>query len=739
MTRKLKILHLEDLASDANLVDRALKKGDLVFEKLLVTKKTDYQNALEEFAPDIVLSDHSLPSFNSIEALKLLKESGIDAPFILVTATVSEEFAVTVIQQGGDDYVLKSNLSRLPSAITSAMDRRFARQEKIRAERELKIAHDTLLFHLENSPLGYIEWDNKLSIRSMSARAEEIFGWTMQEFNERQMNGLQLVYKADLERIDEVSAQLVNGTVKNNKVVNRNHTKDGRLIWCEWFNSVLKNEDDEVMTIMSLVEDVTERKLAEENLRYTLREIADYKYALDESSIVAITDQKGTILHVNDNFCNISKYKREELLGQDHRIINSGYHSKEFIRNQWQTIARGRVWKGEFKNRAKDGSYYWVDSIIVPFLNEQGKPNRYVAIRTDITERKNAEQALINNELRFREFFETAPEALFVIDASSKTFVDHNDNALKLLKCPGDVLHTRSPQDFSPPFQPGGKSSHDKINELFTLAINGGHPIFEWVFRDTTGHDIFCEVRLNLLTNNTRPLVRASVLDITERKELEKSLLEEKVKRQQEITDAVITTQEKERTFLGEELHDNINQILATSMLYMDLAINSDTVRKDIMIDSRNYLFIAVEEIRKLSKSLLPPSLGDTSLREVLDELVSNVQQVNKISFNIDWAVIDESLLDEKQSLAIFRIVQEQLNNIFKYARASMVTISLEQKEGALVLKIRDDGVGFDTSVKRKGIGLKNIISRSQLVNGVVQILSNPGEGCELSVHFATA
>ncbi len=181
-----------------------------------------------------------------------------------------------------------------------------------------------------------------------------------------------------------------------------------------------KSTEGKVEYFSTILRDITESKATELALRNSLKQLSDIKFALDRAAIVAITDERGIINYANDNFCQISKYSRAELIGQNHRLIKSGYHPKEFFQNLWQTILAGQVWQGEIKNKAKDGTYYWVDTTIVPLLSEDGKPSQYLSIRVDITSRKEAEAKLI----------ETTHLQQAILDGANYTIISTDTNGI---------------------------------------------------------------------------------------------------------------------------------------------------------------------------------------------------------------------------------------------------------------------------------------------------------------------
>ena len=326
------------------------------------------------------------------------------------------------------------------------------------------------------------------------------------------------------------------------------------------------------------------------DIQQTRNELMDYKFALDESSIVAITDSRGTITYVNDQFCHISKYARADLIGCDHRIVNSGYHSKEFFKEMWKTIGGGRVWKGEILNKAKDGTYYWVDTTIVPFLNEKGKPYQYVAIRYEITERKRVEQEL------------------------------------------------------------------------------------------------------------------------------------------QKMMSSIIEVQEEERKRLSRNLHDGIGQNLYSHLITINRLMSE--LNHPLLEQMQEEAAQLIEEIREISWELRPSVLDDLGLVPAIRSFLSRYS--DHYSIDVFFDCVLNQRLSISIELTIYRIIQEALTNIRKYAEVTAADVTIREMDDLVRVMVEDKGKGFDLEKQTLGVGLFSMDERARTVGGELSIIATPGKGTKV-------
>lgn len=261
----------------------------------------------------------------------------------------------------------------------------------------------------------------------------------------------------------------------------------------------------------------------------------------------------------------------------------------------------------------------------------------------------------------------------------------------------------------------------------------------EYRFRKANGQYALVYDRGFLIFDHSGKINRmvGSLQDITEKKEMQQKLLKQELDRQKLIAQAVVNAQEKERADIGKELHDNVNQILSTAKLYLELAKTEEDERLDLINRSTDNISHAINEIRSISRSLVPPSVGDLGLIESIQDLVENIRATRKLQVEFYHQGNIDNVLDEKRKLMLFRIVQEQVNNILRHSQATIMTIELYEEGRMIELTIHDNGVGFDMEKvkQKKGVGLSNIISRAELFNGKVIIKTSPGNGCRLNIN----
>jgi PAS domain S-box-containing protein len=374
----------------------------------------------------------------------------------------------------------------------------------------------------------------------------------------------------------------------------------------------------------------------------------------------------------------------------------------------------------------------WLELTVYP------SPNGLSVYFKDITQRKEADLRLLQSNERFEKVAEATHDAIWDWNIIENTL--YWGAGFK-------ILFGYQIEKITPTLESWSNHIHPEDQEWVLESIYGAldkmdqsNWIAEYRYKKFDGS--FADVidrGVVIRDEKGKPIRMVGAMnDVTEKKRLANQLERERLLKQQEITDAVITAEENERQEIGRELHDNIQQILVSSRLFLTMVEEKDISKKGYayLQQTNKLIMSAIEEIRNLSHSMITPFVDKTSLKEAMDKLVVNTAGASGLQIKLEIIGLDETKLSEKLRLTSYRIIQEQFNNILKYAKASAVCLKLVQDKEQLVLNIKDDGIGVDLSKKTTGIGLMNVKTRASLFDGEVVIRSEPGNGFELWVRM---
>lgn len=474
-------------------------------------------------------------------------------------------------------------------------------------------------------------------------------------------------------------------------------------------NKPILNDNNEVVLIIHTAEDITVKVNHEKEISERVKEVSDYKIALDEAGIVAFTDKAGIIKSVNEKFCEISKYSREELIGKDHRIVNSGYHSKEFMRDLWLTISSGKVWKGEIKNVAKDGTPYWVDTRIVPFLDDKGKPYQYVAVRLDITKQKELEYQLKSQTEELRVQQEELEELNTELQAQTKNLLASEEE----LKAQQEELILTNYQ-----LRDKRQLLEEKNFELLAASLELTQKAEELALSSKYKSEFLANMSHELRTPLNSILLLSKLLSDNNESNLSKE--------QVEFASIIYNS--------GNNLLELINDILDLSKIESGkMGIDIETVKIEDIYKTLNDLFAEIAKNKGIkfgindSKNILPVIQTDKiKVEQVLKNFLSNAFKFTEKG-SVDLNIRRPNEFECKK----FKIVPDDF----------------------IAFEVKDSGIGIpkdkhlmvfeafqqaDGSTRRKygGTGLGLSISReiSKILGGEIIMQSEPGKGSSFTL-----
>ncbi|MDB4902086.1 MAG: domain S-box protein [Mucilaginibacter sp.] len=761
MDRTLKILHIEDIPSDAELVERILKRSGIVFEKLIVDCRKEYINALSQFHPDIILSDHSLPSFNSLEALNILKQTRMNIPFILITATVSEEFAVNVMKEGASDYILKDRLQRLPSAIINAIGKHQSDSEK--QTYLSKIVASEALFTKAELIAEFGTWRFNISTKTIdwSAGTYPLLGYKQGEVDPSFENFLKNIFSEDINQVENVFKTA--GDVPAAEIDFRIINKDGSIRYVHSQFELEVNEKGEPAYIIGFNQDVTSSKLAQIEIQKNIKEL---KAAAERQSAIlnalppniVLLNESGKIVAVNESW---KKFTLENNLGVPKYGIDYSYlaiseKATGVDEVSGEKIANGikEVIAGIKKEFSMEYSCYsrqkkvWFQIIVAPLTDKTKKGA--VVLHIDITGRKLAEELMHQSEANLRTIFENTDIAYVLCDIEHK-IVSFNAkaNELSLEQFNKKLKVGNNAFGYFPKHKiPNVKEAIQKVENNEMISYEASYKL-----KDSTVK--WHEVRWVGVANEKKTNIGfiLAFKDITERKITD-------LERERMTADLVQRNSDLEQfTYIvSHNFRAPVANIMGlTNMLNsFDLDVNESNEVKTALTASINNLDQIIMDMNHILQvsTRINDKTEVVSFQQLIEEInlsLNNLMQNENVKVTFNFEAADNFITIKSYMHSIF---YNLILNSIKYKRTDndpVISITTRKYDNKLEILFKDNGKGideknfknlfglyrrFDTSVEGKGMGLFMVKMQVENLGGKISVQSKPGQGTTFKVEF---